>query len=316
MADALGSNLIGTLDLKYQIHEAGFDMVGVTTAAPPESWPQFAEWVEQRKHGTMGYLARSLELRQDLNSVLPGVRSVVMVGLNYAPPRDEVAADPKIARYARGRDYHRVIPRRLKPVARWIEETFGAQTRIAVDSAPLLERDLAHRAGLGWFGKNTMLINSERGSWFLLGCLLTTVRFRPDEPAIGGCGTCRKCIDACPTGAIVHDNERWQVDARQCISYLTIEHRGELPEGTDTSGWLFGCDICQEVCPFNTLRPSQPLRARPTSVPDMQERRKWPTETEIASLSPESWDFLTRGSPVRRAGYEGLKRNARLAQND
>lgn len=302
-----------TVALKDHCHAAGFELVGVTHAGNPESWPYFAEWLATGRAGEMHYLHRSLEFRQSVEAVLPGAKSVVMVGLNYAPPAYEILDNPRIARYARGRDYHRVIRRRLRPVADWIEQRYGGKTRIATDSAPLLERDLAHRAGLGWFGKNTMLINSHRGSWFLIGCLLTTVEFTPDEPATGGCGTCTRCIEACPTGAIIHADGRWQVDARACISYLTIELRGDLPPEADTHGWTFGCDVCQEVCPFNHPRPHQPLRARPTAVPEMKERRPWPTNAELADIGIREWDQLTRGSAVRRAGYEGLKRNARLA---
>jgi epoxyqueuosine reductase len=183
-----------------------------------------------------------------------------------------------------------------------------------VDSAPIMERDFAQLAGLGWFGKNTMLINSRRGSWFFIGVLLTTVEFEPDESAVGGCGSCRECIDACPTGAIVHEDGRWQVDARSCISYLTIEHRGAIdPNLMPKMGeWTFGCDVCQEVCPFNAPRESQPERARETKVQDFLNRRPFPSLTELAMLDPKGWDELTQGSAIRRTGLDGLSRNAEI----
>jgi epoxyqueuosine reductase len=287
--------------VKSAARSAGFDLVGITPAAPSQTIGAYAEWIDRGFHGEVGYLAEHLTAKRDPRHLLPSAQSIVMVGLNYyqAGP-----TDPKIARYALGRDYHRVIRSKLKTVA----AVLPGESRICVDSAPLLEREYAHRAGLGWFGKNTLLINSQRGSWFLLGALLSSDLLEPDEPSPGGCGTCRACIDACPTGAIVNLNERWQVDARACISYQTIERRG--PEIGETHGWLFGCDVCQEVCPFNTIRESQPLRSSSTQVPDFAPR-PWPTATEILSLSEPAWDQLTAGSPVRRSGFDGLKRNAR-----
>lgn len=251
----------------------------------------------------------SRALRANPASLLPGVQSVVAVTLNYLrqdAPRD---GGPKIARYARGRDYHRVLRGKLKRLARWVEAAHpGARCRACVDSAPIFERDFANLAGLGWFGKNTMLIDSRRGSWFFIGLLLTDVPYAVDVPALGGCGNCTACIEACPTGAIVFLDDRWQIDARRCISYQTIERRGPLE--TPTHGWTFGCDICQEVCPFNTPRSGQPLRAAETEEPDF-EPRTWPSLTEMANLDRETWDRLTEGSAVRRAGWEGLRRNAR-----
>jgi epoxyqueuosine reductase len=177
-----------------------------------------------------------------------------------------------------------------------------------------MERDFANMAGLGWFGKNTMLINSRKGSWFFLGLLLTTIDFEPDEPALGGCGTCSRCIDACPTGAIVNEEGRWQIDARRCISYLTIEHAGAMDPDVESAigDWTFGCDICQEICPFNEPRSSQPERARVTAEPDFLEGRSLPSLKALADIPWADWDELTRGSPMRRTGLEGLRRNAAI----
>jgi epoxyqueuosine reductase len=292
----------------------GFDALGVCGPAPAEGWEFYRQWLARGFHGGMGYLAGTIEARRCVDSLLPGCRSVVAVAINYNQPNPAVPGAPRIARYALGRDYHKTIRGKLRRLARFLEaEAPGARTRVCVDSAPVLERELAHRAGLGWFGKNTMLIDSRRGSWFLLGIMLTDVELPRDEPSLGGCGDCRLCVDACPAGCIVFEGGRWQVDARLCVSALTVEHRGPFTAGQAASvaGWTFGCDACQEVCPFNQPRPSQPLRARETSEPDFLARREWPPVPELATIGYAEWDALTRGSAVRRAGHAGLRRNAR-----
>lgn len=298
--------------VKAEGHTLGFDLVGVCDASPPRSLGVLEAWVGEGMHGEMDYMADSLPLRGDLNRVLLGVRSVVAVGLNYY--QEPVGGDVNVARYALGRDYHKVIRGKLKKLARTMEGVCpGEKWRACVDSAPVMEREYANRAGLGWFGKNTCLINSHRGSWFLIGVLLTTAEIAIDSPAVGGCGTCRKCIDACPTGAIVQRDGVWQVDARRCISYLTIEKRGEFSaeEREMVGDWTFGCDVCQEVCPFNQVRGNQPLRAAVTQEAGFLDRRDFGSLEEILVWSESEWDERTRGSAVRRAGFEGLKRNAR-----
>jgi epoxyqueuosine reductase len=220
---------------------------------------------------------------------------------------------PRIAKYALGRDYHRVVRGKLRSLAGWLAAEYPEiRTRVCVDSAPILEREYAQLAGLGWFGKNTMLIDSRRGSWFFLGLLLSTIRFQPDAPAQGSCGKCTQCVEACPTGAIVQVDDVWQVDSRRCVSYLTIEHKGLIDPGLHSGigDWTFGCDACQEVCPFNVERDSQPMRSRPTKVADFMRAAAFPPLRELADIPYETWDSLTRGSAVRRAGWEGLRRNA------
>ena len=304
-----------THDLKETALTLGFHSAGVCDAIAPPHLEAYRRWIQRGHHGSMAYLQEHLPLKESPQTLLPGTQSIVAVALNYNQPNPVREGEPRIARYALGRDYHRVLRSKLKRLASWIEEAYpGTQTRACVDSAPILEREYANLAGLGFFGKNTMLIDPKRGSWFFLGLLLTTVRFTPDAPFVGGCGECTRCIDACPTGAILNLEGTWQVDARKCISYLTIEHRGQIePELQPHMGsWTFGCDICQEVCPFNEERASQPLRATQTQEEGFLAARKWPTLSEMASLGEDGWDALTQGSAVRRTGREGLARNAAI----
>jgi epoxyqueuosine reductase len=301
--------------VKDLVLKQGFQSVGIAAAGPPESSDVLQAWLDRGYAASMDWMHTSVEARNDLNRLLPGAKSVVACAMNYSQPNDPVPGYPRIARYALGRDYHKVLRGRLHAVRRALADAEPEhQHRVCVDSAPLLEREWAHTAGLGWYGKNTLLIDSKRGSWTLLGFVLTTLDLSADSPSEGGCGTCRACIDACPTGAIVEHDDVWQIDSRKCISYLTIEHDGEIgPELQPQMGdWTFGCDACQEVCPFNQPRESQPDRAQFTEVEDFLKRRPWPSLKELAEISEEDWDELTRGSAVRRAGWEGLRRNARI----
>jgi epoxyqueuosine reductase len=289
--------------------DQGFTTVGIAAMQPAPHLPEYERWLDRGFHGTMSYLESQLPLRSDPRSLLAGARSIVAVSLNYYQAHPPKGGVPRIARYALGRDYHRVLRSNLKRLARAMAELAPhAEFRACVDSAPIFERDYAHLAGLGWFGKNTMLIDSKRGSWFFIGLLLTTLELTPDTPSEGGCGSCRACIDACPTGAIIFEDGRWQVNSSRCISYATIEHRG--PIELDTAGWTFGCDVCQEVCPFNQPRESQPFRATETEVADFRALREWPSLRQLAQIDEPEWDRLTTGSAVRRAGLAGLRRNA------
>lgn len=298
-----------------EAHRLGFDLAGVCDSAPPQTHGVFKEWLSAGMQGTMSYLDRSVELRSDPAHLLEGVRSIIAVGLNYRQTSSAVKGEPRIASYALGRDYHKTIRGKLRSLDHFVKELHPESSgRVCVDSAPILEREYAQRAGLGWPGKNTCLIDSKRGSWFLIGLLLTTAELVPSVPAVGGCGNCRLCIEACPTGAIVQRGEAWQVDSRKCVSYLTIEHKGPIPDDlvSGIGDWTFGCDVCQDVCPFNQPRENQPLRGRETLEPDFLARRRWPNLSEIATLQPADWDEITQGSPVRRCGLEGLQRNARI----
>ncbi len=301
--------------VKEKALELGFETVGICDAVPPPNLAAYESWLGKGYHGTMNYLSEHLPLKEGPEKLLPSVQSVIAVTLNYNQTPLVRDGYPKIARYALGRDYHKVIRGKLRKLAVWLESEYpDIETRPCVDSAPIMDRDFARLAGLGWYGKNTCLIDSRRGSFFFIGLLLVSERFSPDAPAVGGCGTCTKCIDACPTGAIKHEGERYHVDARRCISYLTIEHEGPIPEefASKLSGWTFGCDICQEVCPFNQPSANQPLRAQEAKEPDFLKKKEWPSLKELAVIQPDQWDALTQGSPVRRAGIEGIRRNARL----
>ncbi len=304
-----------TATLKAEALSMGFESVGVCRALPTDHMDFYQGWLGRGFHASMDYLVRHVELKSDPQALLPGAKSIIAVALNYHQENPAVDGHPHIASYALGWDYHKVLRGKLKRLAAVIERDYpGSESRACVDSAPIFEREYAHLAGLGWFGKNTCLIDSKRGSWFFIGLLLTTVEFESDAPALGGCGTCRACIDACPTGAIVFDDGRWQVDSRSCISYLTIEHKAEIaPElAAKIGSWTFGCDVCQEVCPFNQPRESQPLRAQPTIEAGFLAKRSWPRLEQIGVLDEDEWDRLTQGSAMRRTGINGIRRNARI----
>jgi epoxyqueuosine reductase len=291
--------------LKARAGELGFAPVGIAPATEADGFDRFEVWLDAGFAGEMAYLHRRRAARRHPRSILPGVRSVVMLAMEYGgndPPTDGPAG--RVARYAWGPDYHRVLWDRENELAAWLRrEVPGAAAVGVTDTAPLLERDFARRAGLGWVGKNTMLINRDRGSYLFLGALLTDAALTPDPPhRTSHCGTCTACLDACPTGAFP---EPGVLDARKCISYLTIEHRSAIPEvlRTGIGDWLFGCDVCQEVCPWN--------RGGGEPVP-------FPTDPRLAGLDPVEVLGLTdsefrarfRATSLARTKRSGLVRNA------
>jgi len=282
--------------------ELGFDLVAVGPAEPPEHGAALRRWVEAGHAGTMGYLSRRLEERLDPARVLPGARAAVCVALNYYQGEPEDASWRPIARYAWGHDYHDVIGPRLQRLATHLTEAAGARSRGYVDTGPVLERDLAARAGLGWIGKNTMLLHPTLGSWFFIGVLLTTAALVADAPLADRCGSCRACLDACPTGAFPAP---YVLDARRCISYLTIEHRGEIDPALHRgmAGWQFGCDVCQDVCPWNRKAPT-------TRHPELVPATAYPGAPAVASMDDASMREAFRGSALLRAKPAGLRRNA------
>jgi len=301
--------------LKQWALDAGFDRCGIAPLEPPAHGDAFVRWLERGEHAGMAYLERRVEARLQPATILAGAKSVLCVALRYAPLVDEEEPSgdlwPRVARYARGRDYHALMEERLDVIAARVEAAFpGTRTRRYVDTGPVLERELAARAGIGVVGKNTMLLDREMGSWFLLGELFTTLDLAPDEPLAELCGGCTLCLDACPTGALV---EPFRLDSNRCISYWTIEHRGAFgDEAAEMVGdWVFGCDVCQEVCPWNRRRHALP----PADHAELRlpaERRQLDLAGLLA-LSREDYVERFRGSPMKRARLEGLQRNAATA---
>ena len=294
-------------------------MVGVVEARPSPHLHAYFRWINQGYHGTMGWMARPdrQERRADLNVILPGVQSIVCVGLDYHTIQlpSKIAGDPgrgRISNYAWGADYHDVMTPRLQELGAWLRQEAGSdvEDKVYVDTGAILERDHAAQAGLGFIGKNTMLIGPRRGSWFFLGELLTTARLTPDRPqeSMPGCGTCRRCLDACPTDAFPKPHV---VDARRCISYLTIEHKGSVPKQLRAlmGNWVYGCDVCQVVCPFNRFTVATQEEAfRPENV-----NAAAPPLTDLLLLDEEGFHHRYAGSPIERIGRGRLVRNACVA---
>ena len=309
--------------IRTEARRIGFDLVGIADAGTPESLDHFHDWLESGFDGKMGYLSRRREAYSHPEAVLTGSVSLVMLGMNYRassePSMGSAAADSdqpptgipaRVARYATGSlDYHDVLRARLATLADFVhDELPGCRTRGIVDTAPLLERDFARLAGLGWFGKNTMLIDRGQGSWFFLAALLIDRPLEPDPPhGTDHCGTCTACLDACPTDAFP---EPYVLDARRCISYLTIELRnepipGELREGL--GDWVFGCDICQEVCPWNRESPT-------TTEPAFEPIAGLANPDLVSLLQLDEADFQQQlgATPLERPGRTGLVRNAAI----
>lgn len=296
--------------LKAQALGLGFDLAGIATLGPAETSPAFAQWLAGGFHGEMDYLQRGAELRQDTTRPEPGMVSALVVTRDYGGRQP----DGPIAKYARGDDYHRLMWDRLDALLAWVRAERGVQVRgrAYVDTGPILERDLARKAGLGWFGKNTMLIHPQRGSFFFIGALFLDLPLAPDAPFTEEhCGTCTRCLDACPTQAFVQPGV---MDARRCLSYLTIESRSPIPEEfADAIGThLYGCDVCQDVCPWNVKFASQP----PTEG-ELVPRAAFATTDaaalarEILALDVAGYRDRFRGSAMKRAKLAGLQRNAR-----
>jgi epoxyqueuosine reductase len=287
----------------------GFDLVGITALGPADTSAAFDAWIGAGRAGTMHYLERGAEKRRDTRRPLPGTTHAIVVGLDYG------GREPSgpVARYARGDDYHDVMEARLRELHRRVERDAGRAVpgKPYVDTGPLLERDLARRAGLGWFGKNTNLINPERGSFFFLGALVLDLDLEVDAPfEADRCGTCTRCIDACPTDAIVAPRE---LDARRCISYLTIELKEEIPVElrARVGELLYGCDICQTCCPWN-VRFAQELPENspfePREVLAGKDARR--LARDLLAMTPEEFSVAFKDSPMKRAKLRGLKRNA------
>jgi epoxyqueuosine reductase len=314
-------------DVSIHARALGFDLVGVTPIDSPTHFGALEEWLAAGYQGEMGYMARRTGLRADLAQLHPGARSIIMVGANYQPgsppPGWHDNSCGRFARYSWAADYHEGMKARLYGLDSFIRARFGrtAPGKVCVDSAPLLERDFAAQAGLGFIGRNTCLITPGLGSWTFLGALLVPEplgasagtdglqRSPPGagRPAAAGCGRCTRCLDACPTGALVAP---YVLDARRCISYLTIELRGPIPIDLRplVGSWVFGCDVCQEVCPYNRAAPAA---AWSVLAPD-RTRATLPLQ-DLLGLGDEAFRARFRGTPVLRARRRGLVRNACVA---
>ena len=293
---------------KRLARECGFELAGVAMAEPTGDFGRYREWVEKGFGGEMRYLTdRRAEVRSHPRNLLENARSVICVGKLYNTPGDTAG----ISRYAWGEDYHRVMRAGLQRLVERLEQEAGPFAhKICVDTAPLLERSYAREAGLGWIGKNTCLIHEPLGSWFFLGEIVTSLELEPDSPPPDRCGTCTRCIDACPTRAIVPDGSGWTIDSRRCISYFTIELRGPIPEEhrEGMGSHIFGCDICQEVCPWNSRAPfSEEPAFASRALPGLED---W------VKLSGTECNHIFADSPIARARHSGVLRNVAIAMGN
>lgn len=299
-----------TQEVKAAALEIGFDAVAIARAEPLDvEFERYREWIDRGYHGTMSYMERNLESRHDVTHIVEGARSVIVLAKNYfTPHQHEADACGKIARYAWGDDYHVVLPPMLDQLCQRLEVLApGSTSRRYTDTGPVLEKQWAVRAGLGWQGKNGNILRRDIGSWFFIAVVITTAELEPDEPMEDFCGTCTACIDACPTSAIVANS---LVDATRCISYWTIEAKAEveipLPIAQNLDGWLFGCDVCQDVCPWNRFQTQtnetrfEPRLGQLSIEPD-----------QILTLQPAEFTERFRHSPLKRPKLGGLQRNAK-----
>ena len=296
--------------VKARAHELGFIACGITHPGATAHGDRLDRWLARGYAGTMRYLHRQAERRKEPSRIAPDARTVVVVLDNYyTEDEDHDLETPRIAKYARGEDYHRVTMRRLAFLAEFLTKNGALLAKSYADAGPVPERELAQRAGLGWIGKNTMLINPEAGSFFFIGSIFTDLELAPDSPFdLDRCGSCTRCLEACPTDALV---EPRLLDATRCISYLTIEQRGPIPPDLAERfhGYAFGCDICNDVCPWNQRF------AQPTSIPEFRTRGhpRDPRPDFFDQMSEAEFDERYGSSPLERAGLDGMRRNYRAA---
>jgi epoxyqueuosine reductase len=294
--------------------ELGFCAWGIARAdAVPEAGERLREWLAAGHHGEMGWMEARADQRAGPQGLWPEARSVIALAMSYAPANDPLAlAEAKergrISVYAQGTDYHKVVKKALKAIGRWLADECGCQLKLFVDTAPVMEKPLSAAAGIGWQGKHTNLLNREHGSWLFLGVIYTTLDLEPDEPAEPHCGSCTRCIDACPTGAIIAPN---LVDARRCISYLTIEHAGPIPhEFREAIGnRIYGCDDCLAVCPWNRFAGA--AQANKAFAPRAE--LVAPALADLLALDDAGFRELFAGSPIKRIGVARMTRNCLIA---
>ena len=296
--------------IKKLASDLGFDQCGIAKAEPLyEDAKRLEAWLKNGYQGEMHYMNNHFDLRTDPTKLVPGAKSVITLLFNYFPENIQKNDTPKIAKYAYGKDYHLVIREKLKSLLQLIRDKIGdIEGRGFVDSAPVLERTWAKKSGLGWIGKNGNLINKSKGSFFFIATLITDLELEPDiEHMKDFCGSCNKCVDACPTEAILLNKT---IDASKCISYFTIELKSnELPTGLEkkSENWIFGCDICQDVCPWNRFsKPTDHEELNPYSEILRFKIEDW------ESLTEEQFNVLFKNSPLKRRGFQGLKRNLKL----
>ncbi len=303
--------------IKAGARELGFELVGIAPAQPLPEMQHYSEWLEAGYAGEMSYLQRQMPARLDPRKILPDAASVIVAGIVYNTKAPATAQNKDsrrgwISRYAWGDDYHELIKKRLQQLDAFIKEQVGEDyhSRYYTDTGPIIDRVFARHAGLGWFGKNTNLINQRLGSWFFIGEIITNVRLPFDQPPPDRCGTCRACLDACPTDAFVAP---YVLDAQRCISYLTIELRGSIPEDLrpQMGAHVFGCDICQDVCPWNrkaAITQESAFKSRPGNLA--------PWLAELTDLDQGAFNQRFKKSPIKRAKWCGLMRNALVAMGN
>lgn len=306
----LGAKTIDPAIVKQLALQVGFDACGISKAEfLEEEAPRLENWLHQNMHGEMGYMANHFDKRLDPRKLVPGSKSVISLVLNYYPSVEQEKDRPKISKYAYGRDYHKVFKKKCRELTTLLTAQFGDfDGRVFVDSAPVMDKVWAAKSGIGWIGKHSNLINRNMGSFFFIAEIISDLNIAPDSPIADYCGTCTKCIDACPTDAIA---EPYVVDGSKCISYFTIELKDAIPEGFkgQFEDWIFGCDICQDVCPWNRF-------SKPHQTPDFEPK------PERLGMSWDEWEEITKevfneafaGTPLKRAKYEGLKRNVQFAK--
>ncbi|WP_371815486.1 tRNA epoxyqueuosine(34) reductase QueG [Erythrobacter sp. JK5] len=306
-------NLAGRLEAKA--HDLGFAAFGIASAAEdPVRSERLEEWLGEGHHGTMEWMATRLEHRRSPQGLWPDARSVIALGMSYAPAHDPLALDgdgerARISVYAQGKDYHDVVKRRLKALARWlVAEQPEAEVKVFVDTAPVMEKPLGEAAGIGWQGKHTNLVSPEHGSWLFLGAIYTTLELAPSQPHRDQCGSCRACLDACPTDAFP---AAYQLDARRCISYLTIEHKGPVAEEFRAAlgNRIYGCDDCLAVCPWNKF--AQEAHAAREFLPRAE--LVAPRLAELLALDDAGFRRVFSGSPIKRIGRDRFVRNCLYA---
>ena len=304
--DALFKN---TQLIKKKAIELGFDEVGVSKAGfLDEEAQRLEDWLNQGSHATMDYMQNHFDTRLDPTLLVPGAKSVVSLTYNYFTEKQQLDPEaPKLAKYAYGRDYHKVLKKKLQKLLEFIRTEIGAvEGRCFVDSAPVMERAWAKKSGIGWIGKNSLLLTKGKGSFFFLAELIIDLELEPDGPVKDYCGSCTKCIDACPTDAIV---EPYKVDGSKCISYFTIELKEEIDKQMSGKfdNWMFGCDICQDVCPINgRATPHNEAQFEPKEGLLEMSKKDW------IDLTEEVFDKVFEGTPVKRTKFKGLRRNIKF----